>query len=249
MREVEHRESFLMLNRCFIPSFCCGLSSRKITKRHSPTVYGDPCCPVISSLVIIHSNIARSITPSCIDVCTILTIGSFSEVGPTIVDAATVDVVRNITVSDRSSKFSFENHSMHLYSSLLFLSNLFLSSGIVFTHVFGRVPIPLNSKIVINLFDNCAKPLSDKNETAVDSINAEQTVYVGLLVAISTIPALLRVFGHQGATFWARNISARPLLLFFGRITSWLGDQLSLVHFSPPREMCGLATLQSFYNA
>jgi hypothetical protein len=37
--------------------------------------------------------------------------------------------------------------------------------------------------------------------------------------------------------------------MFIGKLFSWLSSQLSLVHVSPPREICGLATLQSLYYA
>ena len=243
MRKVQYRKLSLEINSHFVSRLCCCMCCMEVTNQYPFTIDGDPRLPPSQSSIPINSDVPGSVALAITYIREILTKGGLSKIRPTIIKATTIDMVRVVIEFYRSAQQSFENNAVHLYCFLFLSSYSFLPCCVVVSFIFGRRPIPLYDEIVIYFLDNRTQVLAKENESAVNVIDSERSLYMRLLISISALPALFRFFGHRCTTDWARNISARPFLLFFGRISSWLGSQLSLVHVSPLREMCGLATL------
>lgn len=204
-------------------------------------VHLDNRSPFSAIFTLFDSSITRSVITSNLCVCLILSGCAFTQIRYSVVKSVVVDVVRHFK---RVYIIELKNQAMHVelpkYSIFIALVSDCIKSLTVFIPT--RIPPPLHEPAVKMGIHNGILSLRERYLSTNFPLDDETLFNYGRTIR-SAFCALVISYRLEAATF--RTI--RYLTgIKFARLISWLGDQLSLVHFSPLREMCGLATLESF---
>jgi hypothetical protein len=245
-RQVKSSELPMVVERSSVSYMCRSSRSPVSSKRYSFSFNPDGRRPNITY----RKHTFESALVACVKsaISAILVLIRNSQIIPTIIQSITIDVIQFC----HGSKGKTKNHVVHCDSYFIFSLGVRISIKQP-SASFGfllYVPSIFHQFAVIILVYESIPPFCQRNFSNMFPFNDKNLVDNGrLIVPHLTMPTQLRPSCLQFATLWTRIVAvanSADCLTFFGRILSWLGSLFSQMHFSPPRERCGLATLQLF---
>jgi len=243
-RKVQHGEFPVILSRSLVAASRCFFARKKISEMDVSSVYPNTRSPLAfwsSVLIEMDSNKARAISVHLFPIAGVLALRAWPKIFVAVVETISILVVNLFHAADK------------IVHESLFLTSVCRSfdaarRGIEFLGLLApsNMPIPSHQGIVAVSADDSDLALGQRD------------VANSWVVRLNYRKALrCAFFGWSPERYYAlRTRSGFPLLdagtiravvvlagVTFVRLISRLGSLFTQVHFSPPRETCGLTAL------
>ena len=191
-----------------------------------------------------HTYITAGVVGSYSRVCIVLRVGGYSKIAFCVVQSVMVDVVDfSFIILIKAKYLSMHEHMYRLAS--------YSSCGVCIKHgsppatVFICIPEISHQPFIFGTVHDGVHSTSKRDEpTDFSFYDDSPPCDFGFIFSDMAFYTKSGRCCFDAVALWTFIVAITLFFtLFFGRISSWLGSQLSLVHVSPLREMCGLATL------